>query len=324
MTILVTGGAGYVGSHALRELRASGVACVALDDLTRGHRELVGDADLIVGDVADAALVRQVLADYRVDAVMHFAAYAYVGESVEHPARYYQNNVAATLALLGTMLEAGVKKLVFSSTCATYGVPESVPMTEEHPQRPVNPYGRSKLMVEGVLRDFAGAYGLRSVSLRYFNAAGADPSGEIGEWHEPETHLIPLALQAARGDREGIAIFGTDYPTRDGTCVRDYIHVTDLAQAHVLALHYLESGGASEAFNLGNGSGFSVREVLEAAERVTRRKIAATAAPRRPGDPPTLVGSSAKAQRVLGWTPRYASLETIIETAWKWHAARAR
>lgn len=324
MTVLVTGGAGYVGSHVVQELRAAGILCAVVDNLVRGHRELVTGADLIVGDIADSALVRQIIADYQVDAVMHFAAYAYVAESIEEPGKYYQNNVGATINLLNTMAETGVKKFVFSSTCATYGLPEAVPMTEDHSQRPVNPYGATKLMVERILQDFESVYGLRSVVLRYFNAAGADPTGQIGEWHDPETHLIPLALQAAGGQRDSIAIFGTDYATLDGTCVRDYIHVTDLAQAHILGLRYLNAGNPSDAFNLGNGRGFSVREVIEAAERITGRRIKVTEAPRRPGDPPTLVGSSTKARRVLGWAPRYDSLDAIIETAWKWHRANAR
>jgi UDP-glucose 4-epimerase len=245
MKILVTGGAGYVGSHVVKELRTNGIPCVVLDNLSRGHRELVVDAELIVGDVADATLVSRVLADYRIGAVMHFAAYAYVGESMRDPTSYYENNVAATLNLLKCMVQTGVKMFVFSSTCATFGLPMATPMIEDHPQSPVNPYGASKLMVERMLQDFGMAYGLRSVVFRYFNAAGADPSGEIGEWHDPETHLIPLALQAAAGLRDGIEIYGTDYPTPDGTCVRDYIHVSDLAQAHVLGLRHLQSGKPS-------------------------------------------------------------------------------
>jgi UDP-glucose 4-epimerase len=318
MTVLVTGGAGYVGSHALNELRASGVDCVVLDNLARGRRELTRGAPLVVGDIGDPLLVRGVLRDYGVDAVMHFAAYAYVGESVERPSIYYRNNVAATLSLLECMRDAGVHKFIFSSTCATYGLPQAVPITEEHPQAPVNPYGASKLMVERILRDYDAAYGMRSIVLRYFNAAGADPQGAIGEMHEPETHLIPLALQTANGSRERVSVFGTDYPTPDGTCVRDYIHVTDLAQAHLLALERLRKGEGSDAFNLGNGRGFSVQEVLDTAEKVTGRRIARSAQPRRAGDPHTLVGSAEKAQRVLGWKPRFASLEKIIETAWQW------
>jgi UDP-glucose 4-epimerase len=324
MSVLVTGGAGYIGSHVVRELQASGLRCCVLDNLLRGHRELVDGAELIVGDIADTPLVRRIIAEHQVDTVMHFAAFAYVGESVEAPARYYQNNVGATIRLLEAVVEAGVRRIVFSSTCATYGVPETVPLTEDHPQRPVNPYGSSKLMVERILEDFDQAYGLRSVVLRYFNAAGAHPSGQLGEWHDPETHLIPLALQVAGGRRDHVMIFGTDYPTPDGTCVRDYIHVTDLAQAHLLGLRHLEAGQSSGVFNLGNGNGFSVHEVLAAARKVTGRTITAREAPRRAGDPATLVGSSAKARRVLGWAPQFEGLETIIETAWKWHRDHAR
>jgi UDP-glucose 4-epimerase len=318
MTILVTGGAGYVGSHTAKELESAGLPCIVLDNLSRGHRELARDSTLVVGDISDAVLLRQVLADYKVTAVMHFAAFAYVGESVLHPEKYYQNNVAGTINLLNCMIQADVRTMVFSSTCSTYGLPETTPMTEDHPQRPVNPYGASKLMVERILRDFDAAFGLKSVVLRYFNAAGADPAGEIGEWHEPETHLIPLALQAAAGVRDSVDIFGTDYPTPDGTCIRDYIHVTDLAQAHILALRELQAGKGSEVFNLGNGNGFSVRAVIDTVEKITRRKVTAKAAPRRPGDPHALVGSSVKAKKVLGWSPQFDSLEAIVETAWNW------
>jgi len=321
MTVLITGGAGYVGSHVLAELRAAGTPCVVLDNLSRGHREMVGDADLIVGDIGDTGLVRRIVADYGVTAVMHFAAYAYVGESASAPLRYYANNVAATVGLLTGLVEGGVTALVFSSTCATYGVPEATPITEDHAQRPINPYGASKLMVERVLQDAERAHGLRSVAFRYFNAAGADPSGAIGERHEPETHLIPLALQAAAGEREGLEIFGTDYPTPDGTCVRDYIHVVDLAQAHVLGLRYLREGGASAAFNLGNGNGFSVRQVIETVERVTGARLPVKIGARRPGDPPELVGSAEKARRVLGWVPKFDTLDAIVDTAWRWHRA---
>ena len=323
MTVLVTGGAGYVGSHAVRELRANGIPCVVLDNLCRGHRELVLDAPFFVGDVGDTALVRRIIEEHAVTAVMHFAAYAYVGESVGQPQRYYGNNVGATLRLLECMIEAGVRMLVFSSTCATYGLPEFTPITEEHPQRPVNPYGAGKLMVERILADFDAAYGLRSIVLRYFNAAGADPAGAIGEWHEPETHLIPIALQTASGLRPSVDVYGTDYPTPDGTCIRDYIHVTDLAQAHLLGLKRLQAGLASDVFNLGNGNGFSVREVIDTAARVTGRRVPWSAAPRRPGDPHALVGSAEKARRVLGWAPRFPTLEAIVATAWRWHSRRA-
>jgi UDP-glucose 4-epimerase len=322
MTILVTGGAGYVGSHALQALRARGFECVVLDNLSRGHRELVQDAPLVIGDIADAKVVSRVLEEHRVTAVMHFAAYAYVGESVTQPDIYYRNNVAGTLSLLECMVRAKVRAFVFSSTCATYGLPESTPIEETHPQRPVNPYGASKLMVERILRDFDHAYGLRSVAFRYFNAAGADPTGRIGEWHEPETHLIPIALQTALGVRPQVEVFGDDYPTPDGTCIRDYIHVTDLAQAHVRGLEYLQSGGATDVFNLGNGNGFSVREVIESAERVTGRRIPYKMGPRRPGDPHALVGGAAKAHAVLGWQPEFADLDRILSTAWQWHLRR--
>jgi UDP-glucose 4-epimerase len=253
---------------------------------------------------------------------MHFAAYAYVGESVSQPAKYYRNNVVGTLTLLEAMCEAGIKNFVFSSTCATYGVPQQIPISENQPQQPINPYGMSKLMVEQILSDFEHAYGLRSVRFRYFNAAGADPQGRLGEDHEPETHIIPLVLLTAMGKRESISVFGTDYDTPDGTCIRDYIHVTDLAQAHILGLDHLLKGGSSEVFNLGNGQGFSIQQVIEAARVVTGRPIPVTLADRRPGDPPILVGSGEKAKRLLGWQPQYADLETILEHAWQWHQKR--
>jgi UDP-glucose 4-epimerase len=323
VSVLVTGGAGYVGSHAVKELRANGIPCVVLDNLSRGRRELVLDADLIVGDVADTKLVERILSDYGVQAVMHFAAYAYVGESMQHPARYYQNNVASTIGLLDSLARHGVKLFVFSSTCATYGLPQAIPITEEHAQQPVNPYGASKLMVERILRDFDAAYGMRSVVFRYFNAAGADPDGRIGEMHDPETHLIPLTLDVAIGKRDSVEVYGSDYPTPDGTCIRDYIHVSDLAQAHVLGLRHLQQGAASCVFNLGNGNGFSVREVIETVQTVTGTTINTRTVNRRRGDPHQLVGSSAKAREVLGWSPRFAALDKIVETAWRWHKLRA-
>jgi UDP-glucose 4-epimerase len=253
---------------------------------------------------------------------MHFAAYAYVGESVSQPAKYYRNNVVGTLTLLEAMCDAGIKNFVFSSTCATYGVPEQIPVVENQRQQPINPYGMTKLMVEHILSDFDHAYGLRSVRFRYFNAAGADPQGRLGEDHSPETHILPLVLLTAMGKRESISIYGTDYDTPDGTCIRDYIHVTDLAQAHVLGLEYLLKGGSTEVFNLGNGQGFSIQEVIEAARVVTGRPIPVTLADRRPGDPPVLVGSGEKAQRFLGWQPEYADLKTILAHAWQWHQKR--
>ena len=323
MAVLVTGGAGYVGSHTVKRLRASGAEVVVLDTLERGHAELVRGAELIRGDIADTALLDRIFASASIDAVLHFAAYASVEESMRHPDRYWRNNVDGTRSLLDAMVRAGTRKIVFSSTCATYGIPEKLPLTEDHPQRPVNPYGETKVEVERMLAEFDGKHGLRSMSFRYFNAAGADPEGEIGEWHDPETHLIPLVLDAAIGKRDRVSIFGTDYPTPDGTCIRDYIHVSDLADAHVLGLERLDAGHSSEVFNLGNGTGFSVRQVIDTAERVTGRTIPRREEPRRDGDPPALVGSSEKARRVLGWSPRHADLETIVATAWGWHERRA-
>jgi UDP-glucose 4-epimerase len=324
-TILVTGGAGYIGSHAVLSLREAGYEVVILDNLVYGHRDLVENVlkvELIEGDIADRKLLDQIFQTREFAAVMHFAAYAYVGESVGQPAKYYRNNVAGTLTLLEAMSDAGIKKLVFSSTCATYGVLQEVPVTENQPKQPINPYGRSKLMVEDILDDFDHAYGLRSVRFRYFNAAGADPQGRLGEDHTPETHILPLILLTAMGKRESISIYGTDYDTPDGTCIRDYIHVTDLAQAHILGLEYLLNGGKTEVFNLGNGRGFSIQEVIEAARVVTGHPIPVTLADRRPGDPPILVGSGEKAQQILGWQPKYAELETILKHAWQWHQNR--
>lgn len=324
-TILVTGGAGYIGSHAVLALKNAGYNIIVLDNLVYGHRELVEQVlgiELIVGDTTDRTLLDELFRTRSIDAVMHFSAYAYVGESVTNPAKYYQNNVVGTLTLLEAMLAANVKKFVFSSTCATYGVPQEIPISEEHPQNPINPYGTTKLMVEKILADFDAAYDFRSVRFRYFNAAGADPSGLLGEDHNPETHLIPLVLMTALGKQESISIFGTDYPTPDGTCIRDYIHVTDLATAHILGLNYLLDGGKTAIFNLGNGNGFSVKEVIDMARKVTGKEIKAVELDRRPGDPPTLVGSSKKAQEILGWSPEYANLETIISHAWAWHQKR--
>uniref|UniRef100_B8HMC4 UDP-glucose 4-epimerase n=1 Tax=Cyanothece sp. (strain PCC 7425 / ATCC 29141) TaxID=395961 RepID=B8HMC4_CYAP4 len=323
--ILVTGGAGYIGSHAVLSLKQAGYSVIVLDNLVYGHRELVEDVlqvKLIGGDINDRALLDQIFAQHQIEAVMHFAAYAYVGESVTNPAKYYRNNVAGTLTLLEAMVAAGVSKLVFSSTCATYGVPQQLPIPETHPQNPINPYGMSKLMVEAMLTDFDHAYGLRSVRFRYFNAAGADPSGRLGEDHNPETHLIPLVLLTALGKRESISVFGQDYDTPDGTCIRDYIHVTDLAEAHVQGLAYLLEGGATEVFNLGNGNGFSVQDVIATAARVTGRSIPVVMADRRPGDPAVLVGSAVKASQILNWKPLYPELDVIVEHAWKWHQTR--
>lgn len=324
-TILVTGGAGYIGSHAVLALQKAGYGVLVLDNLVYGHRDLVDKvlhAELVVGDTNDRALLDQLFATHPIAAVMHFAAYAYVGESVTDPGKYYRNNVVGTLTLLEAMVSASVKQFVFSSTCATYGVPQWTPLTEDHPQEPINPYGASKLMVEKILADFDQAHGLKSVCFRYFNAAGADPTGLLGEDHNPETHLIPLVLDTALGHQEAISIFGTDYPTPDGTCIRDYIHVTDLAQAHILGLEYLLQGGESQQLNLGNGQGFSVRDVIDSARQATGRDIKAVERDRRPGDPPTLVGSSDRARQLLGWQPRYPNLPEIITHAWQWHQKR--
>lgn len=316
MKILVVGGAGYIGSHMVKYLSRRGHAVTVLDDLSTGHRDAVIGAELVVGSLADRALLDQLLSQGGFDGVMHFAASSLVGESVADPAKYYRNNVAGTQNLLDAMREHGPQCFIFSSTAAIFGNPVSELIDEEHPKAPINPYGRSKLMVEQMLADYDAAYGLRSSCLRYFNAAGADPEGELGERHDPETHLIPLVLQAASGRRSHISIFGDDYDTPDGTCIRDYIHVEDLCEAHMLALQRLLDGGASRAYNLGNGNGFSVAQVIEAARAVTGQPIPAEKAPRRPGDPPRLVAASARAREELGWTPRFDALETIIEHAW--------
>ncbi|WP_041765598.1 UDP-glucose 4-epimerase GalE [[Leptolyngbya] sp. PCC 7376] len=324
-TILVSGGAGYIGSHAVLSLQQQGYKVIILDNLVYGHQDLVDsvlNVKLIVGDTGDRPLLDKIFREYSIDAVMHFAAYTYVGESVTQPDKYYRNNFIGTFTLLEAMVAAGIKSFVFSSTCATYGEPQTIPIPEDHPQNPINPYGMSKLMVEHVLKDFDKAYDFRSVMFRYFNAAGADPQGRLGEDHDPETHLIPLVLMTALGKRESISMFGTDYPTPDGTCVRDYIHVNDLADAHVLGIEYLLNGGKTDAFNLGNGNGFSVKEVIEAAREVTGKQIKAIAADRREGDPPALVGSSEKARKLLCWQPKYADLKTILTHAWQWHQKR--
>ncbi|MFB2935124.1 UDP-glucose 4-epimerase GalE [Aerosakkonemataceae cyanobacterium BLCC-F154] len=323
--ILVTGGAGYIGSHAVQALQKSDYDVVILDNLVYGHRDIIENVlkvELVVGDTGDRTLLDRLFSSRNIAAVMHFAAYAYVGESVTDPAKYYRNNVLGTLTLLEAMVAANVKKFVFSSTCATYGIPKTIPIPENHPQDPINPYGATKLMVERILADFDVAYNLKSVSFRYFNAAGADPSGLLGEDHNPETHLLPLVLMTALGKRESVSIFGTDYPTSDGTCIRDYIHVCDLADAHVLGLEYLLKGGESNIFNLGNGSGFSVKEAIDAAREITGKEIKAIECDRRPGDPPMLVGSSEKARKILGWQPQYADIKDILTHAWNWHQKR--
>lgn len=320
MKVLVTGGAGYIGSHACKSLAEAGFEPVVYDNLVYGHEWAVKWGPLIKGDLFDGDRLSQVFAEHTPVAVMHFAAYAYVGESVSNPAKYYQNNVVGTLTLLEQMRRAQVSNIVFSSTCATYGIPETVPITEDQRQAPINPYGRSKLMIEQCLADYYAAYDLKGVSLRYFNAAGADPEAEIGESHDPETHLIPLVLDAASGARPSVSVFGTDYDTPDGTCIRDYIHVTDLAQAHVLALRgLLENVTMPPAYNLGNGTGFSVANVIETCRQVTGQPIEVVLGDRRPGDPAVLVGDASRIRQDLGWSPRFAELADIVATAWRWH-----
>jgi UDP-glucose-4-epimerase GalE len=317
--VLVTGGAGYIGSHACKALSRAGYLPVAYDNLSHGHSEAVRWGPLVVGDLADEPLLADTMRDFGVIAVMHFAASTFVGESTEKPELYFRNNAINSFRLLDCMTQLGVKRIVFSSTCATYGLPETVPIDETTPQHPVNPYGESKLMVERALHWHGAAHGLSHVALRYFNAAGADRDCEIGEDHSPETHLIPLILEAALGRRSQIEIFGTDYPTPDGTAIRDYIHVEDLAEAHVKALTYLEQGGANVALNLGTGRGYSVREVITAAERITQRRVPRRETARRPGDPPALVADPRRARAVLGWQPTCAGLDTILTTSWAWH-----
>lgn len=318
MNVLVVGGAGYIGSHMVKILTGAGANVVVLDDLSGGHQESVGGTPLRVGDAGDAAVVDAVLAQVRPDAVMHFASFIQVGESVSDPAKYYRNNFTATQVLLDGMRRHGVRRFIFSSTAAIFGDPRYVPIDEGHPREPINPYGRTKWMVEQMLEDFDTAYGLKSVALRYFNAAGADPDGVLGECHEPETHLIPLILQVASGRRPHITIYGNDYDTPDGTCIRDYIHVEDLCAAHLLALRQLLSGAGSARYNLGNGDGFSVQEVIETARRVTGHPIPVQLGERRAGDPPRLVADASHAREALGWKPRFANLETIIADAWRW------
>lgn len=319
MNVLVTGGAGYVGSHCVRKLQQAGHTPVILDNLSEGHRQAVEGCELIEADLADGKAVLEALRDCRAEAVMHFAASAYVGESVEQPEEYYFNNVVNTLRLLRAMRRVGVDRFVFSGSCAVYGEPDELPITEDFPFRPVSPYGRTKAAVEWILADYAEAYDLKYASLRYFNAAGAAPDGSIGEDHDPETHLIPLVIKAALGQTDRVAIFGTDYPTEDGTCVRDYIHVMDLASAHQMALEALDAGKVMK-FNLSTGTGHSIREVIEAVKAVSGEGFTVEEAGRRPGDPPALVGSPESIRTELGWEPQYSSLRSIVETAWKWHS----
>jgi len=318
MHVLITGGAGYIGSHTAKALAKAGLYPVVVDNLQRGHRGSVQWGPLIEADIADREVMRKVFQRYPIEAVVHFAAFAYVGESMRTPDLYFRNNVVNTLNLLDAMRDEGVGKIVFSSSCATYGYPRQIPIPEDHVQHPVNPYGESKLMVERLLHWYGSIFGLSWAALRYFNAAGADPEGELGEDHDPETHLIPLAIAAGMGLIPHLEIYGTDYDTPDGTCIRDYLHVADLADAHLAALKNLCSGGASTAFNLGTGSGHSVREVAAMVEKVTGHEVPVKEVGRRPGDPPCLIADAARSASVLGWQPRYSSLKQIVQTAWNW------
>jgi UDP-glucose-4-epimerase GalE len=318
MQVLVTGGAGYIGSHTCKALAKNDLQPVVLDDLRRGHRSAVQWGPLVEGDCGDPVTLEDLFRSYQIQAVIHFAAYAYVGESVKAPEMYFRNNVVATLNLLDAMRAHKVGAIVFSSSCATYGIPAKVPISEDHPQAPINPYGETKLMVERLLKWYGSSYGIGWSALRYFNAAGADPDSEIGEDHDPEPHVLPRVLGAAAGRFPNAEIYGTDYPTPDGTAIRDYVHVTDLAEAHLLAMRHLLAGGASGALNLGTGKGKSVRELIVAAEAIAGKQIPVVERPRREGDPPELIADPSKAREVLGWHPRYSDLETILRTAWNW------
>jgi UDP-glucose 4-epimerase len=324
MKVLVAGGAGYIGSHVSLELSRRGHQPVVLDNLVKGHRQAVVAGKFIQGDVGDKALVKKIVQEEQIEAAVHLCAYSLVGESVTEPAKYFHNNIGNGLLLLDALRENGVNKFVFSSTAAVFGEPEKIPIPEDHPKNPTSPYGFSKLTFEGILKFYDLAYGMKYIALRYFNAAGADPTEAIGEDHQPESHLIPIVLQTAQGVRPHIEIFGTDYPTSDGTCVRDYIHVNDLAQAHILALEALAEGADSTIYNLGNGLGYSNRQVIEVAKRVTGRVISVKEGPRRPGDPAVLVASSNRIKEELGWKPQFPQLEKIIETAWRWHAGHPK
>ena len=321
MNILVTGGAGYIGSHVVYMLKKLGYTPIILDNLTRGHRETAEliDAELIVGSVGDSNLLKDIFSKRSISAVMHFAALAYVGESVKDPGAYYQNNVGQTINLLISMKNAGISKIIFSSTCATYGSPKIFPIVEDSSQLPINPYGHSKLMIERVLKDFEIAHGLRHVIFRYFNAAGAEPSSIIGEWHEPETHLVPLLLQACKSTNKPFQVFGTDYPTPDGSCIRDCVHVSDIAKAHILGMEYLLKSNSSDAFNLGTGIGQSVFQMKDIVEKVTGLSVPVKYGPRRIGDPPELYASAEKAQNILNWRPIRSNPEVIIRDAWNYY-----
>lgn len=320
MSILVIGGAGYIGSHCCKLLHEKNIPHVVLDDLSTGYKKNVKWGTFYQGDLGDKTLLRQIFETENITAVMHFAAFANVGESVTSPSKYYSNNVMKVVALLDQMVESEIYSFIFSSTCATYGVPQTDFLDETHSQLPINPYGKSKLMVEHILEDYDRAYNLKSISFRYFNAAGASPDGDLGEEHSPETHLIPLVLQTALKKRDKITVFGNDYSTPDGTCIRDYIHVNDLSEAHILGLQYLETEQKSDQFNLGNGKGFSVEEIITISEKVSKRQIPVEYGERREGDPPRLVGDATKAKRVLYWKPEFTSIESIIESAWHFHA----
>jgi UDP-arabinose 4-epimerase len=322
-SILVTGGAGYIGSHVCKALCKSGFTPITYDNLSRGHIEAVKWGPLERGDICDSERLSGVMVKHRPIAVMHFAAYCYVGESVAEPALYYLNNVCGTFSLLEAMRRCDISRIVFSSSCATYGPPRTIPISEAHPQEPTSPYGASKFVVERMLRDFGAAYGLAWAVLRYFNAAGADPECEIGEAHTPETHIIPLALRAAADGHEPLTVFGNDYPTTDGTAIRDYIHVADLASAHLAALRRLLAGGESLALNLGTGRGYSVLEVVSAIERVSGRKVTLRYGPRREGDLPVMIADASRARSVLSWDPEFVELDTIVRTAWRWHCQLA-
>ena len=321
MAVLVTGGAGYIGSHTAKDLRDKGEHVVILDDLSTGFGQATQGMDFVKGSLHDSLLLERIIRDYGIDSVIHFAAYSRVGESMREPAMYYHNNVSGTISLLNAMVKHGVKHIVFSSTAATFGEPKEVPIHEGMPQKPTSVYGTTKLMIEKILRDYDAAYDLRSVSLRYFNACGADKSGLIGEAHNPESHLIPIVLQVVLKKIDSVIIYGTDYPTQDGTCVRDYIHVSDLSSAHILALDALRNGHETTCYNLGNGSGFSVREVIDTVSQVVDQPIPAIEGERRPGDPAILIASSQKIMKELGWKPKFPELKQIIESAWKWHSA---
>lgn len=322
MNTLVTGGAGYIGSHTVKALKKKGYFTVVYDNLSTGHEYAAKGDAFVKGDIFDSDLLSNIIKKYNIDSIIHFAAYSIVGESMENPKKYYINNVEGTLNLLNTMLDNNINNIVFSSTAAVYGEPKIIPITEDCPKNPTNVYGKTKLIIENILEDYSKAYGLKYIALRYFNACGADPIGDIGEDHNPETHLIPLVLQTCAGKRKSIKIFGQDYPTKDGTCIRDYIHVNDLANAHILAIQSLSNGHKSDVYNLGNGNGFSVKEIIDTAEKVTRIKINKEIADRRSGDPAILIASSDKIKKDLGWKPKYTDVNEIIQTAWNWHKNR--